>query len=210
MPDTLNTSGDIATREQLEDHYGQPKGHLSRKELPKLNKHSKHFISLSPFLVLSTSAADDGPADASPRGDAPGFVRVLDDTTIAIPDRPGNRRTDSFHNLMENPEVGLLFMVPGMNEILRINGRARLSTEPELLATLEAKGKLPRAVLVVEIRDVYMHCGKAIIRADLWNPEVQIDRKDFPTLGQVNEDWYGVDGKQVDERLAEEYVTTLY
>lgn len=205
MPD-----GNITTREQLEGHYGQPKGHLSRKELPKLNEHSRHFIALSPFVVLSTSAAHDGPADASPRGDAPGFVQVLDDTTIAIPDRPGNRRTDSFHNIMENPEVGLLFMVPGMSEILRINGRARLTIESEFLATMEAKGKPPRAALVVEIRDVYMHCGKAIIRADLWNPEVQIDRHDFPTLGQVNQDWYGVDGKQIDERIADEYVNKLY
>lgn len=205
MPD-----GDIKSREQLEDYYGQPKGHLSRKELPKLNQHSKHFISLSPFLVLSTSAANDGPADASPRGDAPGFVRVLDDTTIAIPDRPGNRRTDSFHNIMENPEVGLVFMVPGMLEVLRINGRARLTTDPELLATLEAQGKLPRAALVVDIRDVYIHCGKAIIRADLWNPEAQIDRKDFPSMGQINQDWYGVDGKMVDEKLAKDYVDTLY
>ncbi|MDH3737864.1 MAG: pyridoxamine 5'-phosphate oxidase family protein [Alphaproteobacteria bacterium] len=200
----------ITTREALEEHYGQPRGHLSRKELPRLNSHSKQFISLSPFLVLSTSAAGDGPADASPRGDAPGFVRVLDDTTIAIPDRPGNRRTDSFHNVMENPEVGLLFMVPGMNEIMRINGRAHLTVDLELLATLEAKGKLPRAALVVEIRDVYMHCGKAIIRADLWNPEIQIDREDFPTMGQVNEDWYGVDGKAVDEKLAKDYIDTLY
>jgi len=205
MPD-----GDIKSREQLEEYYGQPKGHLSRKELPKLNQHSKHFISLSPFLVLSTSAANDGPADASPRGDAPGFVRVLDDTTIAIPDRPGNRRTDSFHNIMENPEVGLVFMVPGMLEVLRINGRARLTTDHELLATLEAKGKLPRAALVVDIRDVYIHCGKAIIRADLWNPEAQIDRKDFPSMGQINQDWYGVDGKMVDEKLAKDYVDTLY
>jgi len=208
MPAT--PQGRITTRDQLEEHYGQPKGHLSRKELPKLNDHSKHFISLSPFLVLSTSAANDGPADASPRGDAPGFVRVLDDTTIALPDRPGNRRTDSFHNVMENPEVGLMLMVPGMNEILRINGRARLTTDPELLATLEAKGKPPRAALVVDIRDVFMHCGKAIIRADLWNPDVQIDRKDFPTLGQVNQDWYGVDGKAIDERIADEYVNKLY
>ncbi|NNE85885.1 MAG: pyridoxamine 5'-phosphate oxidase family protein [Alphaproteobacteria bacterium] len=205
MPD-----GDIKSREQLEDYYGQPKGHLSRKELPKLNQHSKHFISLSPFLVLSTSAANDGPADASPRGDAPGFVRVLDDITIAIPDRPGNRRTDSFHNIMENPEVGLVFMVLGMLEVLRINGRARLTTDAELLATLEAQGKLPRAALVVDIRDVYIHCGKAIIRADLWNPEAQIDRKDFPSMGQINQDWYGVDGKMVDEKLAKDYVDTLY
>ena len=203
-------SDGITTREQLEDHYGQPKGHLSRKELPKLNKHSKHFISLSQFLVLSTSAAGDGPADASPRGDAPGFVQVLDDATIAIPDRPGNRRTDSFHNVMENPEVGLLFMVPGMNEILRINGRAQLTVDPKLLATLGAKGKLPRAALVVEIRDVYMHCGKAIIRADLWNPELHIEREEFPTMGRVNQDWYGVDGKALDEKLAKDYVDTLY
>jgi len=204
------TECDITTREALEAHYGQPKGHLSRKELPKLNQHSRHFIELSPFLVLASSAAGDGPADASPRGDSPGFVRVLDDSTIAIPDRPGNRRTDTFHNIVENPEVGILFMVPGMAEVLRINGRARLTTDPQLLASMVAKGKPPRAALVVEIRDVYMHCGKAIVRADLWNPESQIDRKTFPTLGQINQDWYGVDGKAIDERVADEYVNHLY
>ena len=204
------TAYDITTPEKLEEHYGQPKGHLSHKELPKLNKHSKHFISISPFVVLSTSAVNDGPADASPRGDAPGFVRVLDNTTIAIPDRPGNRRTDSFHNIIKNPEVGLLFMVPGMNEILRINGRASMTFDPVLLGEMEAKGKAPKAALVVKIRDVYMHCGKAIIRADLWNPEKQIDRKDFPTMGQLNQDWYGVDGKKIDERYQEDIVNDLY
>ncbi len=201
---------EITTREHLEVHYGQPKGHLNEKELPKLNKHSKHFITISPFLVLSTSAANDGPADASPRGDAPGFVQILDDKTIAIPDRPGNRRADSFHNIIENTEVGLLFMVPGMNEILRINGRAKLTTDTEILASMQVKGKLPKAALIVQIKDVYMHCGKAIIRADLWNPDKQIDRKDFPTMGQLNQDWYGVDGKQIDKNYSNSIKNDLY
>ena len=205
-----NTAYKINSIEKLQEHYGNPKGHLSQKELPKLNIHSKHFISISPFMVLSTSDVNDGPADASPRGDAPGFVKILDDTTLAIPDRPGNRRADSFHNIIVNPEVGLLFMVPGMNEILRINGRASLTLDPLLLEKMVVKEKHPKAALIVEIRDVYMHCGKAIIRADLWNPEKHIDRKDFPTMGQLNQDWYGVDGKKIDERYEDAIENDLY
>ena len=111
---------------------------------------------------------------------------------------------------LENPEVAVMFMVPGLNEVLRLNGRARLTTDETLLAKMVANGKTPLAALVIDIRYVYFHCGKAIIRADLWNPEAQIDRKDFPSMGQINQDWYGVDGKEVDKKLADDYVNTLY
>ncbi len=205
MPD-----GDITTREALEDHYGQPKGYLGEKEKPALSQHCKDFIALSPFCVVASSAAGDGSADCSPRGDAPGFVRVLDDTTIAIPDRPGNRRTDTFHNLMENPEVAVMFMVPGLNEVLRLNGRARLTTQPELLETMAFNGKLPRAAMVIDIRHVYFHCGKAVVRADLWNPDKTLAKGQFPTLGQINAAWYGADADEIDTRLADEMKNKLY
>lgn len=209
MPD-----GDIKTVEELESHYGEPQGYIGHKEKPALSAHCRRFIALSPFCVLSTSAAGDGPADCSPRGDAPGFVHIVDDTTIAIPDRPGNRRTDTFHNILENPEVAVMFMVPGLNEVLRLNGRARLSTDPALLEKMVANRKTPLAALVIDIRYVYFHCGKAVIRADLWNPEKCLDRKDFPTLGQINEAWYGkefgAEAKQIDERLKDEYANKLY
>ena len=205
MPD-----GDIKSVEELVEHYGEPRGHLSEKEKPALSDHCKNFIALSPFCVLSTSAVGDGPADCSPRGDAPGFVHIIDDTTIAIPDRPGNRRTDTFHNIMENPEVAVMFMVPGLNEVLRLNGRARLSTDPELLAKMVAKGKTPLAALVIDVRYVYFHCGKAVIRSELWNGDNHVERKDFPTLGKINQDWYGVDADEVDAQLAKDYAENLY
>ena len=205
MPD-----GDIKSVEELVEHYGAPRGHLSEKEKPALSDHCKNFIALSPFCVLSTSASGDGPADCSPRGDAPGFVEVIDDTTIAIPDRPGNRRTDTFHNIIENPEVAVMFMVPGLNEVLRLNGRARLSTDSKLLEKMVAKGKTPLAALVIDIRYVYFHCGKAVIRSDLWNPENKVQKSDFPTLGKINQDWYGVDADETDARLANDYKNNLY
>jgi PPOX class probable FMN-dependent enzyme len=205
MPD-----GDIKTVNELVDHYGEPKGHLAEKEKPELSQHCIRFLELSPFCVLSTSAAGDGPADCSPRGDAPGFVHVIDSTTIAIPDRPGNRRTDTFHNIIENPEVAVMFLVPGLNEVMRLNGRARLTTDATLLDQMHANGKAPRAALVVDVRYVYFHCGKAVIRSDLWNPDNKAQKGDFPTLGKINQDWYGVNADEIDARLADDYKNNLY
>lgn len=204
MPD------DIKTVEELVEHYGKPQGHLAEKEKPELSAHCLRFLELSPFCVLSTSAAGDGPADCSPRGDAPGFVHVIDGTTIAIPDRPGNRRTDTFHNIMENPEIAVMFMVPGLNEVLRLNGRARLTTDTALLDKMVANGKPPRAALVIDIRYVYFHCGKAVIRSDLWNPDNKVQKSDFPTLGRINQDWYGVNAAETDARLENDYKNNLY
>lgn len=205
MPD-----GDIKSVEELVEHYGEPQGYIGEKEKPALSEHCRHFIALSPFCVLSTSAKGDGPADCSPRGDAPGFVHVIDDTTIAIPDRPGNRRTDTFHNIVENPEVAVMFMVPGLKEVLRLNGRSRLTRDADLLATMEANGKMPLAALVINIRHVYFHCGKAMVRSDLWNADKHVDRTNFPTLGTINADWYGADGDAIDARLKDEYANKLY
>ena len=205
MPD-----GDITSKEALAARYGEPKGYIGRKEMPRLNAHCRRFIELSPFVALASSASGDGPADCSPRGGEPGFVRILDDRTLALPDRPGNRRTDTFRNVLENPHIALLFMVPGLNEVLRVNGRARLSTDADLLGALIEKGRPPLAVLVVELDAVYFHCGKAIIRADLWNPDKALTKGDFPTLGRINADSYGADADEIDRRLADEYVNKLY
>ena len=132
------------------------------------------FVEASPFLVLATSSTE-GHADVSPRGDAPGFVRVIDATTLAIPERPGNRRFDSLSNVRENPEVGLLFFVPGVNETLRVNGTARIETDAELLEALAHEGKPALAALVVEVREVFHHCARALMRAALWSPESHAD-----------------------------------
>lgn len=205
MPD-----GDITTKQALVERYGEPQGYIGRKEMPRLNKHCRRYIELSPIVMLSSSAAGDGPADCSPRGGEPGFVRILDETTLALPDRPGNRRTDTLTNVLENPHIAMLFMVPGLNEIMRINGRAHLSTDAALLEQLIEKGKQPISVLVIEIDAVYFHCGKAVVRADLWNPEKQLKKGDFPTLGQVNADSYGADPEEIDTRLADDYANNLY
>ncbi|TNE33497.1 MAG: pyridoxamine 5'-phosphate oxidase family protein [Alphaproteobacteria bacterium] len=200
----------ITTIEELYGVYKAPSERVIQKELKALDPHCRHFISISPFLVLGSSDGN-GAADASPRGDTPGFVKVLDDRTLLIPDRPGNNRLDTLQNIVRNPAVGLIFMVPGMNETLRINGDAHISTDPELLKMGEAQGKLPASVIVVEVKGAYMHCAKAFIRSKLWAEETKIDRKSFPSLGQIMHDQMGgMDPDQADKRLAEAYKTTLY
>lgn len=168
----------------LRTHYGEISALARRKVLPRLDRHARAFIALSPFVVLASADAG-GHTDASPRGDAPGFVRVLDETTLILPDRPGNNRVDSFSNVLATSGVGLLFLVPGIDETLRVNGTARLLTDPELLAASAVNGKLPRAGLEIAVREVFFHCGKALKRARLWDPERYQPRQAFPSLGRV-------------------------
>jgi PPOX class probable FMN-dependent enzyme len=178
--------------------------------MDRLEQHCRAFIGLAPFIVVASSDAE-GRIDASPKGDAPGFVAVLDERTIAIPDRLGNNRIDTLQNVAVNPRVGILFMVPGINETLRINGPARISTEPALLQRLVANGKPPRSALVVETEEVYFHCGKALIRSDLWNPGKKVERSAFPTFGQVLADQIGgMDPVQAEESVQDGYRTRLY
>src|ERR1700722_9518011 len=141
----------VENKAELRAQYGAPNDRAVRKQLAKLDAHCHNFIALSPFLVIATSGAD-GLADASPRGDAPGFVAVLDDSTLLIPDRPGNNRVDSLGNILDNPGVGLIFFVPGINETVRVNGHARITTDAALLAPLAVHGKAPRSGLIVEIK----------------------------------------------------------
>ncbi|MAZ03001.1 MAG: pyridoxamine 5'-phosphate oxidase [Sneathiella sp.] len=200
----------ITTFDELYSVYKQPAERAVQKELPRLDKHCRHFIALSPFLVLSTDGGD-GTADASPRGDAPGFVTVLDDNTLALPDRPGNNRLDSLINILRNPAVGMIFLVPGINETLRINGTATISTDPELMKAHAVDGKLPRSVLLIKVTSAYMHCAKALIRSKLWDPETQVERNVFPTLGQVLADQIaGMDAEQSDAYLEVAYKENLY
>ena len=204
------TDHSITTVDALYSVYKQPAERAVQKELPKLDTHCRSFIALSPFLVLSTDGGD-GTADASPRGDAPGFVSVLDDNTLAIPDRPGNNRLDSLINILRNPAVGMIFLVPGINETLRINGTATISVDPDLMEAHAAQGKLPRSVLLVEVTSAYMHCAKALIRSKLWDPETQVERSVFPTLGQVLADQIaGMDAEQSDAYLKIAYKENLY
>ncbi len=151
------------------------------KSLDRLDGHARGFVSRSPFLCLGTQGAG-GAADVSPRGDAPGFVLMLDDFTLAIPDRPGNNRLDSLSNIIANPEVGLLFLIPGFDETLRINGEAQLSTDPALLERMAVNGRAPRLCILVRVREVFLHCAKAFRRSKLWDPAHHQDRGEMPSL----------------------------
>ena len=200
----------IENTERLRETYGPPSERSLKKQLSRFDKHCRDFIARQPFLVIA-SADPSGRCDASPKGDAPGFVEVLDDATLLIPDRLGNNRVDTLGNLIARPGVGLIFFVPGLNETLRVNGRARITTDPSLLEPLAVNGKVPRSGIVVSAEEIYFHCGKALIRSDLWNPEKQIRRSDFPSLGRILADQIGGVTVEESERLtAESYQTRLY
>lgn len=199
-----------ATPDAIRDHYGEPNPVALAKEMRLLDRHARAFIALAPFVVVASSDGA-GRGDATPRGDAPGFVSVLDDRTLLIPDRPGNRRVDTMLNVAENPHVGLLFLVPGIAETLRVNGPARFTADAALLAGSAVRGKAPVAGLLVTAEEVYFHCGKALIRSELWNPERHVARASFPTLGRILADQIAeTDAAATDRNLEDAYRTRLY
>ena len=188
----------VTNNSELREVYRPPAPRAAQKVLDRLDVHCRNFIALSPFCVLSSSNAD-GQADASPRGDPPGFVRVLDEKTLLLPDRPGNNQVDSLQNIVDNPGVGLLFFVPGMNETLRVKGRAEITTDPALLDPLTVAGKAPLSGLKVTVEEAFLHCGRALIRSRIWDPEAQIDRSSYPTYGQVLADQIaGANAQEID------------
>ncbi len=194
----------------LREHIGPVSPVVRSKVLDRLDCFCRDFIALSPFLVLATSDGA-GNADASPRGDAPGFVRVLDERTLLIPDRRGNNRVDSFGNVLASPGVGLLFMVPGIAETLRVNGKARATRDAALLAPSAVQERPPLTGLLVAVEEAFFHCGKALIRSKLWDPATQVPRTSFPTLGRiVAEQTKMVDADEADRNLAEAYRSRLY
>ena len=200
----------IDTLSELRDCYPQPLERSLRKSLPKLDVHMRRFISLSPFLCLGTSG--EGGGDVTPRGDSPGFVHVLDDQTLLIPDWQGNNRLDSLTNVVANPNVGLLFLIPGVNETLRVNGIAEITMEPSLLERWTVNGKHPRSAMRVTVREAYLHCAKALMRSKLWSDEYRIERAELPTYAQMLKD-QGVTTQSVEELQAaidESYATRLY
>jgi uncharacterized protein len=172
----------------LKTIYPDPSPRVIAKARPELDPHAKKFIAMSPFCVLATSGSD-GSVDASPRGGNPGFIRVAGPNRLLMPDRPGNNRIDSFRNIVEGSgRVQLIFFVPGIDETLRVGGSGALSAEPDLLASMEEFGKLPRAVLSIDVREAYFHCGKALMRSRLWSPEARVERSGFPSISQVIHD----------------------
>ena len=183
----------IETVDRLREIYRQPKELAARKVMTEFEEHSRRFIELSPFLVISTTGSD-GIGDVSPRGDAPGFVTVMDDNrTIAIPDRRGNNRIDTLTNIVTNPSVGTIFFIPGVAEVMRVNGDASIHDDPNLRAEFEMKGKLPAMVILVEAREIFLHCAKAIMRSGLWKQERQVERTVMPTIAQMISDQIGRD-----------------
>lgn len=194
----------------LRSHIGPVSPVVQHKVLDRLDRFCRDFIALSPFLVLATSDGAGG-ADASPRGDGPGFVRVLDERTLLIPDRRGNNRIDSFGNVLSSPGVGIVFMVPGINETLRVNGKALVTRDAELLAPSTMQQRPPLTGLIVVVEEAYFHCGKALIRSKLWDPSVQVPRHSFPTLGRiVAEQTKLVEAEEADRNLDEAYRSRLY
>jgi uncharacterized protein len=173
----------VKTMEQLEALYGEKMPTSVVKEIDHISDGYRKLIEAAPFVTIATSGPEG--LDCSPKGDAPGFVKILDDRTLAIPDRPGNNRLDGFRNIVRDPRVALLFLIPGVGETLRVNGRAEISIKPELMAAFSVNGKLPRAVMIVHIETIYFHCSKAIVRSKLWNEETKIDRKSLPSTGTI-------------------------
>lgn len=207
MSDAICEIGDNGS---LREVYGQPAEMTLKKILDRLDDHCRRFIALSPFLTIASTSASG--TDCSPRGDEPGFVKVADERTLLLPDRRGNNILDTLQNVLARPEVGLLFLVPGLNETLRVNGKARIVTEPDVLQSMAVKGKIvPSSALEIAVEQVYFHCGRSLLRADLWNADKKVTREAFPMLGTVLADQIkGVDAEATNKRLETAYTTNLY
>lgn len=196
---------EITTLAALDELLGEPSDLVRAKVTDRLNELTRRFVELSPFMLLATSHRD-GSCDVSPRGDPAGFVHVVDERTLLVPERPGNRLADSLRNILRNPHVGLLFLVPGAGETLRVNGRARIMADDELLAPLAVDGKVPKLGLLVQIDQVFTHCPKAFIRSDLWNPGRFLDSSALPSPGAIHRSLNPTfDAEAYDAERAERY-----
>ena len=203
----MNRNNIIETEEQLRELYEAPMERAILKQKSELDKPSKEFIQHSPFLVLST-ISPDGFGDCSPKGDPEGFVEIIDDKTIAIPDRKGNNRLDSLVNITRDPRVGIIFFIPGRNETLRVNGNASISVDPELLSRLSMQNKTPKVAIIVDVKEAYFHCPKALIRSDFWIKGANL--KDLTTYIKAAKEQLGEDvTKEEISKLAKEYQESL-
>ncbi|MGX9147374.1 pyridoxamine 5'-phosphate oxidase family protein [Mesorhizobium sp. 128a] len=203
----------VTTHDELRTIYKTPRptDPPIRKELRALDGHCRSFIGKSPFVLIGSSDGA-GNADVTPKGDRPGFALVLDDKTIAIPDRPGNNRLDTLENILRNPSVGLLFLIPCMNETLRVNGDARITIDAALRERLAVDGKQPQSIVMVSVKAAYMHCAKAFMRSQLWRPDSWYDRATLPTLGQILSDQMTLSetAGEFDRSLDEAYRQTMW
>ena len=202
----------MTTEAELRDIVPDPPRPLWDKYIGRIDEHARTIIAHSPLVLLATADAE-GSCDVSPRGDPAGSVLVLDSHRLALADRPGNHRADSFRNVLRNPRVGLLFLVPGMNETLRVNGRATLVSDAPFFDDLVVQGKRPRLALLVDVEELYMHCAKAFLRSSLWDPGTWPDRGALPTLGRIAKDHMGLkdlSADAIDADLAVDAATNRY
>lgn len=205
-------SHQVTEEEELRDMLGYPSELVVHKVLSHVDEHCQTFISQSPFVVVSTANLD-GECDVSPRGDAAGFVIVLDEGRLAIPDRPGNRRLDSLRNILVNPYIGLLFLIPGLDETLRVNGRACIVRDENLLAHMEVNGKRPSCAIGVEVEEAYIHCAKAFRRSHLWQSDTWPAVNDLPNPAVIlahHAKRLNLKAEQVEQSLKESYTKRLY
>ena len=200
---------EITSEAELRALHTPPKERTLLKQLDRLDPHCRRFIELAPFVVMATADAE-GRMDATPRGGDPGFVVVADDRTLLLPDRPGNNRLDSLTNLTEHPEIGLLFMIPGVDETLRVNGSVELRTDPEIVEPFRVGRRTPAVVLRITVREAYLHCAKALMRSRLWDPKVQIERAELPTLGAMLRDQIGSGPVESQAEMVTRYREELY
>ena len=199
----------IESVEALRHLYAQPGERAVKKQLMQLDAHCRRFIALSPFVVISSSNAAHH-MDASPRGGAPGFVQVGNDTTLWIPDASGNNRLDTLENIIATGQIGLLFLIPGVDETLRVNGQATVSTSPELLAKFASAARPPQTVVEVTLREAYLHCAKAMMRSKLWQLSSQVERSALPTMGQMIKDQVGLtEPAETQEEMVQRYQSLL-
>jgi hypothetical protein len=209
---TITLRQPVTSAEELREIIGAPEAPAIKKQIDHLDEHCRQFIALTPLLFISSANAD-GQCDVSPKGDAPGFVHVLDEKLLAIPERAGNRRSDTMRNILANPQVGLIFIIPGMRETLRINGRATIYRDPELLEAMTFQGKTPLVATVVEAQEVFLHCGRALVRSHVWQTATWPDPATLPSAGQIFADHMRlpeVTCERAEEVLEDHYTTHLY
>lgn len=199
----------VTSEAELDALYGRPAGAAVIKEIDHISEHYRRFIEASPFVVLATSGPEG--LDCTPRGDPAGFVRVVDDRTVMLPDRRGNNRIDTLRNIVRDPRIALLFLVPGVGRTLRINGRAAISVDPELCASFTMEGKIPRSVIVVTAESVYTQCPKALVRSRLWDPGRHLDESSLPSSGTIMKALQaGFDGDSYDREYPQRLKETIY
>lgn len=201
----------ITSEEELREIMGYPNEIVTRKTINYIDQHCKSFIEKSPFITIATSDLQ-GNFDVSPKGDPAGFVKILSDKLLAIPDRPGNRKADTLRNIIQNPNVGLIFLIPGIKETLRVNGEAKIVRDEKVLELLSCQGKTPSFAIIVQVKEAFMHCAKCMIRSNLWGSVDDTQERSVPTLANVIVDHGKLDitYEELDNRIKEDEKTNLY